>query len=80
MKNQIAMPGPKPGPKVSGGALPSKTDNGRPAPIPKVAAAPSPREHISEGIRANLGGLSPELAKGIRRVADNKVPRPRDPR
>ena len=61
-------------------ATPSKTDKGRPVSAPRPPAQASTGSHISEGIRANLGGLNSELANGIRTVADNKMPRTRDPR
>jgi hypothetical protein len=71
--------GPAPGPQVPGGpvarttpAPPSKTTANRPAPIPKLAAQPSHGSHISPEVRADLGKLSPELARGIRTVADRK--------
>jgi hypothetical protein len=52
--------------------LPSGSDKGRPASAPRLAAAPSNGPHISEPIRADLGKLTPELAAGIRRVANTK--------
>jgi hypothetical protein len=67
------------GSKPSGGAvtrptviLPSGTSQGRPVSAPRLAAAPSTGPHISQPIRADLGKLTPELATGIRRVADSK--------
>jgi hypothetical protein len=50
---------------------PPKTE-GRPVSIPKVAAAPSPRSHISDAVRSDLDKLEPSLAAGIRRVAGTK--------
>jgi hypothetical protein len=70
--------GPSPGPNVSGASVarvtvpqPAKTE-GRPIPHPRGAAAPSQGSRISDAVRADLGKLSPELAAGIRSVADRK--------
>lgn len=51
---------------------PSGFPRARPVSTPRIAAAPSHVSHISEPIRAGLGKLTPELAAGIRRVADSK--------
>jgi hypothetical protein len=78
MKQQIRMPGPKPGPAVSGASVPRvlvpqpKTTPGRPLPHPSVTPAPPARGHISPEVRGDLSKLSPELAAGIRAVADRK--------
>jgi hypothetical protein len=45
-------------------------DKGPPAP---PAPAPKPDgSHISPEVRADLGKLTPELAAGVRRVADSR--------
>jgi hypothetical protein len=41
---------------------------GMTAPTPTTPAGP----HISDPVRANLKDLDPELAAGVRRVADSK--------
>jgi hypothetical protein len=47
----------------------SGTSQGRPVSAPRIAAAPSPRSHISDPVRSALGGLTPSLSANVRRVA-----------
>lgn len=65
--------------KVSGGAVarvtiskPSGTSQSRPVTMPSAPTRPSAGPHISSEVRADLGNLDPELAAGVRRVADTK--------
>jgi hypothetical protein len=79
LKNQIKMLGPKPGPAVSGASVPRVTvpqpsgaaSNNR-APIPVSAAKPAQGSRINDAVRGELDKLLPELAAGIRAVADRK--------
>jgi hypothetical protein len=78
MKNR-AMPGPAPGPKVSGGAVPrvtaapiAPTSQGRPVTVPRAPAVPSMGAHISREVRSDLGKIDPSIAAEVRRVADSK--------
>lgn len=65
--------------KVSGGAVARVTvkpfpgtSQGSPVTVPSAPTRPLTGPHISPEVRADLGKIDPELAAGVRRVADTK--------